>query len=174
MHSPLVLAGKTLGAPNFASCGHQTGALPPISALPIYPHTATAGDAQMRLPGPLTSPVPADQAARREPAGKELAEPSPASLPAHDRSKGRGPARRLPPLSQPLPALLHEPRAQFRLPPPRSCRQAAPRWREEARQAIGDVPASSWALKRSHRPVAPPSAPPRAATVRPPVLAYTG
>ncbi|EOD23317.1 hypothetical protein EMIHUDRAFT_255002 [Emiliania huxleyi CCMP1516] len=44
-------------------------------------------------------------------------------------------------------------------------RQAVPRWREEARQAIGDVPASSWALKRSHRPVAPPSAPPRAATV---------
>ena len=55
--------------------------------------------------------------ARREPAGKELAEPSPASLPAHGRSKGRSPARRLPPLSQPLPALLHEPRAQFRLPP---------------------------------------------------------
>jgi len=37
-------------------------------------------------------------------AGKELAEPSPASLPAHGRSKGRSPARRLPPLSQPLPA----------------------------------------------------------------------
>ena len=235
MHSPLVLAEKTLGAPNFASCGHQTGALPPISALPIYPHTATAGDAQMRLPGPLTSPEPRRPGtARREPAGKELAEPSPASLPAHDRSKGRsparrlpplsqplpallhepraqfrlpplppvgrpsraggkrraepsttsrrahgrskgrGPARRLPPLSQPLPALLHEPRAQFRLPPPRSCRWAAPRWREEARRAIGDVPASSWAPKRSHRPVAPPSAPPRAATVRPPGLAYTG
>ncbi|EOD22062.1 hypothetical protein EMIHUDRAFT_368481, partial [Emiliania huxleyi CCMP1516] len=65
-------------------------------------------------------------------------------------------------------------RAQFRLPPPPSCRQAVPRWREEARRAIGDVPASSWAPKRSHRPVAPPSAPPRAATVRPPVLAYTG
>ena len=112
MHSPFVLAGKTLGAPNFASCGHQTGALPPISALPIYPHTATAGDAQMRLPGPLTSPEPRRPGtARREPAGKELAEPSPASLPAHDRSKGRSPARRLPPLSQPLPALLHEPRA---------------------------------------------------------------
>ena len=58
MHSSFVLAEKTLGAPNFASCGHQTGALPPISALPIYPHTATAGDAQMRLPGPLTSPEP--------------------------------------------------------------------------------------------------------------------
>ena len=105
MHSPFVLAEKTLGAPNFASCGHQTGALPPISALPIYPHTATAGDAQMRLPGPLTSPEPRRLGtARREPAGKELAEPSPASLPAHGRSKGRGPARRLPPLSQPLPA----------------------------------------------------------------------
>ena len=109
MHSSFVLAEKTLGAPNFASCGHQTGALPPISALPIYPHTATAGDAQMRLPGPLTSPEPRRPGtARREPAGKELAEPSPASLPAHDRSKGRSPARRLPPLSQPLPALLHE------------------------------------------------------------------
>ena len=105
MHSSFVLAEKTLGAPNFASCGHQTGALPPISALPIYPHTATAGDAQMRLPGPLTSPEPRRLGtARREPAGKELAEPSPASLPAHDRSKGRSPARRLPPLSQPLPA----------------------------------------------------------------------
>ena len=105
MYSPFVLAEKTLGAPNFASCGHQTGALPPISALPIYPHTATAGDAQMRLPGPLTSPEPRRPGtARREPAGKELAEPSPASLPAHGRSKGRGPARRLPPLSQPLPA----------------------------------------------------------------------
>ena len=105
MHSPFVLAEKTLGAPNFASCGHQTGALPPISALPIYPHTATAGDAQMRLPGPLTSPEPRRLGtARREPAGKELAEPSPASLPAHGRSKGRSPARRLPPLSQPLPA----------------------------------------------------------------------
>ncbi|EOD31873.1 hypothetical protein EMIHUDRAFT_314275 [Emiliania huxleyi CCMP1516] len=52
--------------------------------------------------------------------------------------------------------------------------KAAPRWREEARRAIGDVLASSWAPKRSHRPVAPPSAPPRAATVRPTVLAYTG
>ena len=175
MHSSFVLAEKTLGAPNFASCGHQTGALPPISALPIYPHTATAGDAQMRLPGPLTSPEPRRPGtARREPAGKELAEPSPASLPAHDRSKGRSPDRRLPPLSQPLPALLHEPRAQFRLPPPRSCRQAAPRWREEARRAIGDVLASSCPPKRSHPPVAPPSAPPRAATVRPPGLAYTG
>ena len=61
-----------------------------------------------------------------------------------------------------------------RPPPPRSCRWAAPRWREEARRAIGDVLASSWAPKRSHRPVAPPSAPPRAATVRPTVLAYTG
>ena len=175
MHRSFVLAEKTLGAPNFASCGHQTGALPPISALPIYPHTATAGDAQMRLPGPLTSPEPRRLGtARREPAGKELAEPSPASLPAHGRSKGRSPARRLPPLSQPLPALLHEPRAQFRLPPPRSCRQAAPRWREEARRAIGDVLASSCPPKRSHPPVAPPSAPPRAATVRPPGLAYTG
>ena len=92
MHRSFVLAEKTLGAPNFASCGHQTGALPPISALPIYPHTATAGDAQMRLPGPLTSPEPRRLGtARREPAGKELAEPSPASLPAHGRSKGRGP-----------------------------------------------------------------------------------
>merc|ERR1712091_515116 len=88
MHSPFVLAEEALGAPNFASCGHQTGALPPISPL-----TATAGDAQMRLPGPLTSPEPRRPGtARREPAGKELAEPS--------------------------PALLHEPRAQFRLPPP--------------------------------------------------------
>ncbi|EOD31670.1 hypothetical protein EMIHUDRAFT_112721 [Emiliania huxleyi CCMP1516] len=51
---------------------------------------------------------------------------------------------------------------------------AAPRWREEARRAIGDVLASSCPPKRSHPPVAPPSAPPRAATVRPPGLAYTG
>ena len=54
------------------------------------------------------------------------------------------------------------------------CWPSHPRGREEARRAIGDVLASSWAPKRSHRPVAPPSAPPRAATVRPPVLAYTG
>ena len=165
MHRSFVLAEKTLGAPNFASCGHQTGALPPISALPIYPHTATAGDAQMRLPGPLTSPEPADQARpdenppgrswpshRRPPCrltaaqkvahppvacrpspspcrrqdhepraqfrlpplppvgrpsragGKRRAEPSATSRRAHGRSKGRRPARRLPPLSQPLPA----------------------------------------------------------------------
>ena len=50
----------------------------------------------------------------------------------------------------------------------------ARRRRGWARRAIGDVLASSWAPKRSHRPVAPPSAPPRAATVRPTVLAYTG
>ena len=68
----------------------------------------------------------------------------------------------------------HEPSAQFRLPPPPPCLQAVPRWREEARRAIGDVLASSCPPKRSHRPVAPPSAPPRAATVRPPGLAYTG
>merc|ERR1712086_712178 len=81
--------------------------------------------------------------------GKRRAEPSATSRRAHGRSKGRGPARRLPPLSQPLPALLHEPRAQFRLPPPPSCRQAVPRRREEARRAIDDVPASSRPLKRS-------------------------
>ena len=146
MHSSFVLAEKTLGAPNFASCGHQTGALPPISALPIYPHTATAGDAQMRLPGPLTSPEPRRPGtARREPAGKELAEPSPASLPAHDRSKGRSPARRLPPLSQPLPALLHEPRAQFRLPPlPPVCRPFHAGGKRRAEPSV-----TSW---RAHAP----------------------
>ena len=144
---------------------------PHFPSTPTLPLPGTRRcDSRARSPHPPRRPG----TARREPAGKELAEPSPASLPAHDRSKGRSPARRLPPLSQPLPALLHEPRAQFRLPPPRSCRQAAPRRREEARRAIGDVLASSCPPKRSHPPVAPPSAPPRAATVRPPGLAYTG
>ena len=36
--------------------------------------------------------------------GKRRAKPSATSRRAHGRSKGRGPARRLPPLSQPLPA----------------------------------------------------------------------
>ena len=63
MHSPFVLAEKTLGAPNFASCGHQTGALPPISALPIYPPTLPLPgtrrcDSRARSP----HPSPADQA----------------------------------------------------------------------------------------------------------------
>ena len=92
---------------------------PHFPSTPTLPLPGTRRcDSRARSP----HPSPADQARPDEPAGKELAEPSPASLPAHDRSKGRSPARRLPPLSQPLPALLHEPRAQFRLPPPRSCR----------------------------------------------------
>ena len=72
------------------------------SHLPPHCHCRGRADA---TPGPthLTRPR-RPGTARREPAGKELAEPSPASLPAHGRSKGRSPARRLPPLSQPLPA----------------------------------------------------------------------
>ena len=102
MHRSFVLAEKTLGAPNFASCGHQTGALPPISALPIYPHTATAGDAQMRLPGPLTSPAPPTRhgptRTRREGAGRAIA-----GLPAGSRPLKR--SRTRPSLAAPLPAV---------------------------------------------------------------------
>ena len=92
---------------------------PHFPSTPTLPLPGTRRcDSRARSP----HPSPADQARPDEPAGKELAEPSPASLPAHGRSKGRRPARRLPPLSQPFRRRGHEPRAQFRLPPPRSCR----------------------------------------------------
>ena len=74
---------------------------PHFPSTPTLPLPGTRRcDSRARSPHPPRRPG----TARREPAGKELAEPSPASLPAHGRSKGRSPARRLPPLSQPLPA----------------------------------------------------------------------
>ena len=97
----------------------QKVAHPPVACRPS-PSPCRRRDheprAQFRLP-----PLPPVGRPSRA-GGKRRAEPSTTSRRAHGRSKGRGPARRLPPLSQPLPALLHEPRAQFRLPPPRSCR----------------------------------------------------
>ena len=75
---------------------------PHFPSTPTHCHCRGRADA---TPGPAhLTRARRPGTARREPAGKELAEPSPASLPAHDRSKGRSPARRLPPLSQPLPA----------------------------------------------------------------------
>ena len=139
--------------------------------LDARPTLATAGDAQMRLwPAHLTRAPPPRHGPTK--ARREEVQAAIESLPASSWALKRSLACR------PSPSLCrrrdHEPSAQFRLPPPLPCLQAVPRWREEARRAIGDVPASSCPPKRSHRPVAPPSAPPRAATVRPPGLAYTG
>ena len=151
MRSPFVLAEKALGTPNFASRGHQTGVWHPNPAPPIYP-TLPLPATRRCDSRPLTSPEPRRPGtARRKPVEKKCRQPSRASRRALWRSKGRGPARRLPPHTR--HCRRHS--SHMRLPPAHLTRAPPPRHgptkarREEVQAAIESLPASSWALKRS-------------------------
>ena len=170
-----VLAERALGTPNFASRGHQTGVWHPNPAPPIYPHTATAGDAQMRLPPAHLTRAPPPRHVPTKAHRDEL-QAAIESLPASSWALKR--ARTRPSLAAPLPAFAGDGITTLvlssvfpPLPPvggrPALARRCSPSNRRrpgELKAAQKVVPARGSA----------PSAQPRAATVRPPGLAYTG